>query len=176
LVRHCEDRLVFKSGRGRIESIYGVTMINDVKIKQLKVIPDERGRLMEMLRSDEEIFIRFGQVYMTTAYPGVVKAWHYHKKQADHFVVVRGMMKVVLYDGREGSPTFGEINEFFMGEHKPILLQIPPLVYHGFKCISETEAMVINVPTEVYDWQNPDEYRIPPHGREIPYDWSRKDG
>ena len=151
-------------------------MIEGVKIKRLKVIPDERGRLMEMLRADDEIFVRFGQVYMTTAYPGAVKAWHYHKKQFDHFVVVRGMMKVVLYDGREKSPTFREINEFFMGEHNPILLQIPPLVHHGFKCIGEAEALVINVPTETYDPRNPDEYRLPPHGGEIPYDWARKDG
>ncbi len=151
-------------------------MISGVKIKKLKVIPDERGRLMEMLRADDEIFIKFGQIYMTTAYPGVVKAWHYHKKQIDNFVVVKGMMKVVLYDAREDSPTYKEINEFFMGEHNPILLQIPAFVYHGFKCISETEAIVINCPTETYSYENPDEYRVPPHGGEIPYDWSRKDG
>jgi dTDP-4-dehydrorhamnose 3,5-epimerase len=151
-------------------------MIEGVKIKRLKVIPDERGRLMEMLRADDEIFMQFGQVYMTTAYPGAVKAWHYHKKQVDNFVVVKGMMKVVLYDGRESSPTFREINEFFLGEHNPILLQIPAYVYHGFKCIGESEAFVINCPTEVYRYQDPDEYRLPPHGGEIPYDWSRKDG
>ena len=151
-------------------------MIEGVKIKRLKVIPDERGRLMEMLRADDEIFLKFGQVYMTTAYPGAVKAWHFHKRQVDHFVVVKGMMKVVLYDGREGSSTHKEINEFFMGEHNPILLQIPPLVFHGFKCISEREAIVINCPTEVYSYQDPDEYRVDPHGGEIPYDWARKDG
>ncbi|MBU1205853.1 MAG: dTDP-4-dehydrorhamnose 3,5-epimerase family protein [Proteobacteria bacterium] len=151
-------------------------MINGVKIKKLKVISDERGRLMEMLRADDEIFLKFGQVYLTTAYPGAVKAWHYHKKQVDHFVVIKGVMKVVLYDGREGSPTYKEINEFFMGDHNPILLQIPPLVFHGFKCISEREAMVINCPTEVYSYQDPDEYRVEPHRGEIPYDWSRKDG
>ncbi|MDI6753967.1 MAG: dTDP-4-dehydrorhamnose 3,5-epimerase family protein [Thermodesulfobacteriota bacterium] len=151
-------------------------MISGVKIKKLKVIPDERGRLMEMLRADDEVFKQFGQVYMTTAYPGVVKAWHYHKKQTDNFVVVKGMMKVVLYDSRDGSPTYKEINEFFVGEHNPILLQIPPLVFHGFKGISENEAIVINIPTEVYSYKDPDEYRLEPHGSEIPYDWSRKDG
>jgi len=151
-------------------------MIKDVKIKKLKVIPDERGRLMEILRLDDDLFIKFGQVYMTSAYPGVVKAWHYHKKQTDSFAVVRGMMKVVLYDGRKPSPTFAEIDEFFMGEHNPILLQIPPFVYHGFKCISENEALVINCPTEPYDYTQPDEYRLDPHSPEIPYDWKRKDG
>ncbi len=151
-------------------------MIDGVKTKKLRVIPDERGMLMEMLRSDDDLFIKFGQLYMTTAYPGVVKGWHYHKKQYDHFVVVNGMMKVVLYDSREGSPTHGEVNEFFMGQQNPILLQIPPLVFHGFKCISEEMAIVVNAPTEMYDYKEPDEFRVHPHDNDIPYDWSRKDG
>lgn len=150
--------------------------IEGVTVKQLRVLCDERGRLMEMLRNDDELFKGFGQVYLTTAYPGVVKAWHYHRKQYDHFVVVSGMMKVVLYDAREDSPTKGTVNEFFLGEHNPILLQIPPMVYHGFKCISDREAIVINTPTEVYCYQEPDEYRVDPHTNDIPYDWARKDG
>lgn len=149
-------------------------MIADVKTKKLRVIPDERGRLMEMIRNDDEMFIKFGQSYLTTAYPGVVKGWHYHKKQVDNFVVVRGMMKVVLYDSREGSPTKGEINEFFMGEHNPILLQIPAMVIHGFKCISESEALVVNCPTELYNYTSPDEHRIDISSPDIPYDWSLK--
>jgi len=151
-------------------------LIEGVRLKNLKVIPDERGRLMEILRSDDEIFKKFGQVYMTTAYPGVVKAWHYHKLQDDHFAVLSGMMKVVLYDPREKSKTKGEVNEFIIGEHNPMLIKIPKFVYHGFKCISETEALVVNIPTEVYNYKTPDEYRLDPHTNEIPYDWSRKDG
>jgi len=151
-------------------------MIEGVKTKDLKIIPDERGRLMEMLRADETIFIKFGQIYLTSAYPGVVKGWHYHRLQYDNFIVVKGMMKVVLYDGRADSPTHGEINEFFPGEFQPVLIQIPPLVYHGFKCVGETEAIVINCPTEPYNRQAPDEYRVSPDSGEIPYDWTRKDG
>jgi len=130
---------------------------------------------MEMLRSDEAMFIKFGQIYLTTAYPGVVKGWHYHKKQIDHFVVVRGMMKIVLYDARQDSPTYREVNEFFIGEHNQMLLQIPNYVYHGFKCISEHEAIVVNCTTEVYSYNDPDEFRVDPHSHEIPYDWGRKD-
>jgi dTDP-4-dehydrorhamnose 3,5-epimerase len=151
-------------------------MIQGVSTKKLKVIPDERGRLMEILRADDELFTKFGQVYMTTAYPGVVKGWHYHKKQTDHFSVVKGMIKLVLYDSRDGSPTKGELNEFFLGEHQPMLVKIPPLVLHGFKCISQEEAICINVPTELYDYQQPDEYREDPHRIDIPYDWGRMDG
>ncbi|MDH4222365.1 MAG: dTDP-4-dehydrorhamnose 3,5-epimerase family protein [candidate division Zixibacteria bacterium] len=151
-------------------------MLEGVKQKKLKIIPDERGRLMELLRSDEDLFIQFGQVYMTTSYPGVVKGWHYHKKQTDNFIVIKGMVKLVLYDNREDSPTKGEINEFFMGEDNPLLVQIPPMVVHGFKCISQDEALCINCPTEAYNYLQPDEYRIPPHSDEIPYKWERKDG
>ena len=151
-------------------------MIKGVKVKQLKVIPDQRGRLMEILRSDDEIFRKFGQVYMTTAYPGVVKGWHYHKVQYDHFTCVGGMMQLVLYDARRNSSTYKEINEFFVGIHNPLLVQIPPLVYHGFKAVGKKEAIIINIPTEVYRYQKADEFRVPPHSKKIPYDWSSIDG
>lgn len=151
-------------------------MIDGVKVKKLKVIPDERGRLMEMLRADDDFFEKFGQVYMTSTYPGVVKAWHKHEKQADNMACVAGMVKVVLYDGREGSPTFREINEFYMGIHNPLLLHIPAGIYHGWMCVSQEEAIVVNAPTEMYDYKNPDEQRLDPNSGEIPYDWRRKDG
>ncbi len=146
-------------------------MIKGVSIKKLKVIPDERGRLMEILRSDDEIFIKFGQVYITTTYPGVIKAWHYHKIQTDNVCCVKGMIKAVLYDSRENSSTYKEINEFFVGEYNPVLISIPPRVCHGWKCISDAESLVVNMPTEIYNRENPDEYRLPPDTKEIPYDW-----
>lgn len=151
-------------------------MIEGVKIKKLRVIPDERGRLMEVLRSDDELFTKFGQVYMTTTYPGVVKAWHLHKIQTDNVACLSGMIKLVMYDGREKSPTKGELTELFIGEHNPVLVQIPNNVYHGWKCISESEATVINCPTELYNYEKPDEYRLPYDTKEIPYDWETKHG
>jgi dTDP-4-dehydrorhamnose 3,5-epimerase len=107
-------------------------MIQGAAVKDLKLIADERGFLMEILRSDDPLYQRFGQAYVTSAYPGVVKAWHYHTQQTAHFCVLSGMAKVVLYDAREGSPTHGEINEFCIGEQARKLVVIPPLVYHGF--------------------------------------------
>ena len=151
-------------------------MIKGVEVKKLRVIPDERGRLMEILRSDEDIFSKLGQVYMTTTYPGVVKAWHFHEKQTDNVTCICGMVKLVLYDSREDSQTFNEVNEFYIGTHNPMLIKIPTGVYHGWKCISEEEAIIINVPTEVYDYENPDEHRRDPHRNDVPYDWGKKDG
>ena len=131
---------------------------------------------MEILRRDDPFFRAFGQVYLTTAYPGVVKAWHLHKKQTDHFCVVKGMAKVVLYDGRAGSPTRGAVNEFFLGELNPQLVVIPRLVMHGFKAIGTEEVYLLNLPTELYHYRDPDEHRLPAHTKKIPYDWSRRDG
>lgn len=146
-------------------------MIEGVKTKRLKVVPDERGWLMEILRRDDDLYQDFGQVYVTTAYPGVVKAWHMHKKQTDNFTCVRGMMKVALYDAREDSSTYGEINEFFVGDKNPMLLSVPPLVYHGFKAIGTDTAYFLSIPTLPYNYQEPDEYRLPPDTPDIPYDW-----
>ena len=151
-------------------------LIDGVRVKELRVIPDERGRIMEMLRSDDDLFLGFGQAYVTTVYPGVVKAWHYHRVQTDNFVVVSGMAKVVLYDDREASATRGQVNEFFMGDRNPILVQVPPLVCHGYKGIGADEVLLVNFPTEVYRPEQPDEYRLDPHRSGIPYDWARRDG
>jgi dTDP-4-dehydrorhamnose 3,5-epimerase len=150
--------------------------IEGVKTKALRVIPDDRGWLMEILRADDaEFFTKFGQAYISATYPGVVKAWHYHRQQIDHFACVVGMVKLVLVDTRPGSPTNGAINEFFIGAHNPLLVQVPNLVYHGWKCISEELSIVVNVPTEPYNYADPDEYRLDPHDT-LPYDWTRKDG
>ncbi len=151
-------------------------LIHDVVVKPLRVIADERGYLFEMLRSDEPLFQRFGQSYCTAVYKDVVKGWHYHKKQDDHFVCVSGMAKVVLYDDREGSPTRGQVNEFFIGERNMVLLVIPRLVWHGMKGIGEGTALIVNHPTEAYDPKEPDEYRKPYDTPDIPYDWALKHG
>jgi dTDP-4-dehydrorhamnose 3,5-epimerase len=151
-------------------------LIDGVKTKALHLIADERGWLMEVLRSDDPDFERFGQAYVTVAYPGVVKGWHYHKNQTDHFAVVGGMAKVVLYDDREGSSTRSWVNEFFLGHLNPTLVIIPPLVIHGIKGIGSEPAILLNIPDQLYDYAQPDEFRIDPRGGLVPYDWDRKDG
>lgn len=150
-----------------------MTLINGVKVKRLKIVADNRGRLMEILRTDDDIFQKFGQVYMTTAFPGIVKAWHYHRLQTDSFTCISGKMKLALYDARKESPTYKEVNEFIISLDDPALVQIPPLVYHGFKCAGDSEAIVVNTVTEPYNHKNPDEYRVDPYDNNIPYDWKR---
>ena len=129
---------------------------------------------MEILRADEGIFERFGQVYVTTAKPGVVKAWHYHKLQVDHWVCLMGRARVGLYDARPDSSTRGQTNEFWMTPEDPFLIKIPIGVYHGFKGVDpDRESMIMNVPTIPYNYSTPDEYRHDPYDAKIPFDWRR---
>ena len=147
-------------------------MIAQVRVKQLKVLADERGRLMEIMRADDELFLGFGQVYITTAYPGVVKAWHYHKLQDDLWVCASGMIRAGLYDLREGSPTYRQTQEVYLGEYNPILLRIPVGVAHGYKVVGNQPALLIYFVTTPYNREQPDEYRIPWDSPDIPFDWS----
>jgi dTDP-4-dehydrorhamnose 3,5-epimerase len=151
-------------------------MIQGVHFKKLQPIPDERGMVMEILRSDEGLFSRFGQVYLSTIYPGVIKGWHFHKVQTDCIAIVKGMVKFVLYDDRPGSATRGELVELFIGEQNPMLVVVPPGVVHGMKGVGPEPAYMINCPTEPYNAKQPDEFRRPPDDPSIPYDWRRKDG
>lgn len=139
------------------------------------MIRDDRGWLMEILRSDAPYYRKFGQVYVTVARPGVVKAWHAHRRQTDFLTVVGGTARVALYDNRESSPTRGVVMDVVAGEDAPLLIIIPPGVYHGFMPVGDKPAYVVNVPTEVYNYDHPDELRRPYNDAEIPYDWGPAD-
>ena len=146
-------------------------MIDGVQIKQLKRNADERGFLMEMIRSTDEFFTKFGQCYVSLNYPGVVRAWHYHKKQEDYFVVVQGMCKVGLYDMREGSPTKGVAEAHYLGDNNNIVLRIPIGVAHGYKTVGTEPSLLINFPTEVYNAAVPDEHRMDWDDPSVPFNW-----
>lgn len=162
--------------KGERASYKSTPRIAGVEIKRLTMHCDESGGLMELLRSDDEIFQKFGQTYISITYPGVVKAWHYHKKQTDFMTVIKGMSKIVLYDAREDSPTKGIVNEFFLGEHNQVIVSIPPGVIHGQKPYGNEPSYLINFPTETFNPKESDEYRIDPFNNDIPYDWELKQG
>jgi dTDP-4-dehydrorhamnose 3,5-epimerase len=148
-------------------------MIDGVILTPLKRIPDERGTVMHMLRRDDPHFREFGEVYFSTAYPGVVKAWHWHQRMTLNYAVPVGMIKMVIYDDREGSPTRGELNELFVGQQNYCLVTVPPMLWNGWKCIGESMAMVCNCATIVHDPGGMK--RKDPRTPDIPYDWARVD-
>lgn len=151
-------------------------MIKGVIIKKLMPIKDDRGMILEILRSDDKLFEKFGQVYFTTCKPGIVKAWHYHKKKIDNFVCLKGKARVGLYDIREDSETKGKVMELIMSLDDPFLVKIPTGVVHGFEPIGKEECMILNTTTHVYNQEDPDEYRIDPLNNDIPFKWNAKKG
>lgn len=151
-------------------------MIHDVIIKPLGVHADDRGYLIEILRDDDELFERFGQVYVTVCYPGVVKAWHAHARQTDHLACVAGTMKLGLYDDRAESPTRGEAMSVVLGLVRPALVRVAPGIWHGFTPVGGEPATLLNVPTLHYDYREPDELRRDPFDPEIPFEWLTKGG
>lgn len=151
-------------------------MIEGVLAKPLDVFPDERGFVMEVLSSEEPIFERFGQVYVTACRRGFAKAWHYHREQVDYFACVAGRALVVVCDLREGSPTRGETQEFVLespapAAGAPILVRVPALVVHGLTALDCEEARVLNVSNRPYRREAPDKVRLAWNSPEVPYRW-----
>ena len=145
-------------------------MIDGVKIIPLRKICDERGMIMHMLKSSDEHFLDFGEIYFSCAHPGSIKAWHIHKEMVLNYSCVVSMIKLVLYDSRADSPTKGELMELFIGEHNYNLVQIPAGVTNGFKAYGNKMAILANCSTIPHD---PDEMiYVDPFDNDIPYDWS----
>lgn len=149
-------------------------MIDGVKIVPLRQTVDERGKIMHMLKATDEHFIRFGEIYFSCAWPGVIKAWHIHKSMTINNAVISGRAKLVLYDGRGDSPTRGQLQEIFLGEDNYLLVQVPPGIANGYKAYGDKLVILANCATEPHD---PDEMvRIDPFSPEIPYDWALRHG
>ena len=149
-------------------------MIDGVRVRTLMRHVDGRGSLTELLRSDWPEFVLFGQAIATINLPGVIRAWHYHRKQTDVIVVLSGRAVLPLYDGRAGSPTRGAVEEHVADGASPFALFVPPGVYHGYKTLGDVPALILNFPSEVYDPAAPDEERVPHDSPEIPYDWDSR--
>ena len=145
-----------------------------MRVTPLRRIPDERGAVFHMLREDSPGFERFGEIYFSLVYPGVVKGWHLHRHMTLNYAVPVGMVKLVCYDDREGSPTRGVVQELHTGELNYALVTIPPLIWNGFKGEGTGAALVANCATHPHD---PGEIeRTDPFESQIPYDWAVRHG
>jgi len=145
-------------------------MIDGVVLNSLDTHQDERGFFREIIRETDDFFQEgFGQWSHSLMYPGVIKAWHIHKKQTDWWYVGTGVLKVVLYDKRSESSTYRQTMEIMLGDnHEARVLKIPPGVAHGCKCLSGP-ANLFYITSHTYDPE--DEGRIPHDDPEIGYDW-----
>jgi len=151
-------------------------MIHDVAVRDLQVNADERGHLVEIFREDwDEYDPKPAMSYYSLSDPGVIRAWHRHRRgKIDYFTCPKGRIKVGIYDDREESPTHGEVNQFVIGEHNQRVIRIPGKCWHGFRVVGSEQAMLINFPTNLYDYDDPDEERLSPDTDKIPMDWDEK--
>jgi dTDP-4-dehydrorhamnose 3,5-epimerase len=147
------------------------TAIAGVLIQPLKLLPSARGRLMEVQSRDDAIYPGFGQVYVTSTRPGIVKAWYRHHRQTDQIAPITGIVKLVLYDNRPDSLSHASVTEILLDESAPQLVQIPTGVWHGFKAIGSTEAFLLHLNSVPYSALAPDEDRLPADDASIPYHW-----
>lgn len=149
-------------------------MIDGVVITPLKQIPDERGKIMHMLRSTDPFFQSFGEIYFSCVYQGVIKGWHNHKRMILNYTVPFGKIKLVLFDDRKGTASFKQIQEIFLGPNNYCLVTIPPGIWNGFKGIGAGISIVANCASIPHD---PDEIlRKNPFDPSIPYSWEIKHG
>ena len=146
--------------------------IDSVQIIPLRRIPDERGTIYHMLRSDDPHFSQFGEIYFSTVYAGVVKGWHKHREMTLNYACIFGRVKLVLYDDRRDSSTAGNVLEVFLGPDNYSLVIIPPGIWVGFKGMSDPFAIVANCCTHAHDPGRTT--RLDPFDNYIPYDWSRR--
>jgi len=150
--------------------------VEGVKFRPVRPVPHEDGTVAEVARAVwPEIDLPILQVHITTTLPGRIRAWGLHRGSTDRLFVVRGLVSIVVFDGREDSPTYGQVNEFRISERNPALLVIPPNLYHGWKNIGIDEAFIINMPSSQYEHEGPDALDLPYESAQaqqvVPFRW-----
>ena len=118
--------------------------IEGVVITELKIIRDERGQVMHMMRNDSDVFKSFGEIYFSTIFENKIKAWHLHKEATLNSACISGEVKLVLYDDREESKSKGEYEDIILSPKKYFLITIPPNIWNGFKGLAKGESIIAN--------------------------------
>jgi len=145
--------------------------MDGVRIVRLKKVVNARGHLMEVQREDDEHFIGFGQAYVTCTLAGVIKAWYRHRQQIDQIALIRGAATLVLFDDRPESSSTGQTLEHAFDDDSPVLVQIPPGVWHGFRADGPDPLYLLHLNSVAQNAADPDEDRLPPDSPTIPYTW-----
>ena len=144
-------------------------MIHDIKITPLKILSDDRGKVMHMLKRDDKVFAKFGEIYFSTIYNDKVKGWHLHRESTLNYACVKGKVKLVLYDDRKNSPSKGSIQEIILSPNKYFMVTIPKNIWNGFKGLDKEESIIANCLTLPHNEK--EMARIDPFSKKINYNW-----
>jgi dTDP-4-dehydrorhamnose 3,5-epimerase len=150
--------------------------VSGVQFRPTRPVPHDDGHVTEVARAGWEVLGNpLVQVHVTTTFAGRIRAWGLHPQGSDRLFVVSGLVRFVVFDGRKESPTVGRHDVFVVSDKNPGLLVVPPNLYHGWKNIGPSEAIIINMPDRVYDYEHPDALDLPwdseAAARIIPYRW-----
>jgi dTDP-4-dehydrorhamnose 3,5-epimerase len=167
-----DEQTVDDQGRELFSGVAGAEVV------RLSPHADGRGWLIPFLDLGNPFWKDEPPVYAYAimARPGVIKGWGMHRHQADRYFVSPGRLRVVLYDGREDSPTFQKYQQIWFSDETAGLVRIPAGVWHADQNWGDRDVTLINFPTRAYDPDDPDKFRLDPHGGEIPFDWTVRDG
>jgi dTDP-4-dehydrorhamnose 3,5-epimerase len=170
------DELIAKQSAVNEIGKLRVVPIVGVQFRPTRAVPHEDGHVAEVARASWDMLGGpIVQVHTTTTFQGRIRAWGLHQVTTDRLFVVSGLVRIVIFDGRTGSPTHGRVNEFVVSEKNPGLLIVPPNLYHGWKNIGTTEAIIINMPDHMYNYELPDALDLPWDSeaarRIISYNW-----
>ncbi|MEO5701844.1 MAG: dTDP-4-dehydrorhamnose 3,5-epimerase [Casimicrobiaceae bacterium] len=151
--------------------------IAGVHVHEVLHVPRNHGVITELYRPEwDPTGLPVVHAYQSRLYPGAIGAWSCHARTIDRLFVNQGSLKIVLFDGREDSKTAGRVHELYAGDARPALVIVPVGVWHGLQNLGDSDALVLNFPTNAYDYADPDHYRLPVDTPEIPYTWSGRDG
>jgi dTDP-4-dehydrorhamnose 3,5-epimerase len=143
--------------------------ISGVVIHDLGNVMTRSGFMTEVFRTDWPVVgITVRQVNWVELNPGAVTDWHVHAGQTDHLVGVNGNIKLVLWDNRDASATKGATEIVRIGAIRPVMVIVPPGVWHGLRNESGAPAGYLNMIDALYQHDRPDNWRLPPRSSEIP--------
>ena len=145
--------------------------IEGVVITELKIIRDERGQVMHMMRNDSDVFKSFGEIYFSTIFEDKIKAWHLHKEATLNYACISGEVRLVLYDDREESKSKGEYEDIILSPKKYFLITIPPNIWNGFKGLAKGESIIancLNLPHNEKEMVREDHFN-----KKFQYDWNK---
>ena len=165
-----DQQLVTPEWRRLLQSIDGVY------VHEIAHVPRDHGVITEIYRPDWDPTGKpVVQVYQSRLFPGAIGAWSCHRIATDRLFVSQGHLKIVLYDGREDSPTFRTLQDYHAGDYRPTFLVVPPGIWHGVQNLGTNDAILLNLPTRGYVYEDPDHYRLPYNTQDIPYSWTARE-
>jgi dTDP-4-dehydrorhamnose 3,5-epimerase len=148
-------------------------LIDGVIIKEVRNVAKDNGIVTEMWRDDWDLpGSHVAQVFQASLEAGSISAWHVHRHATDRLFANHGLLKIALYDARAGSRSHGRVNVIRCGTARPLLVVVPPGVWHGVQNLGSTVALLVNMPDRAYRYESPDHWRLPHDTPEIPYSFT----